>query len=156
MSWLTPWKTKRPLPPKKRSSRRIILRPQGLHYNLKEILESLNEEYFDGLLPLPITWFGNPYRKVRSHLTLGSYHFDNRLIRINRLLDHPHFPDYFIEYVVYHEMLHSYVPPKRKRGGGHLFHHDAFKAKEREFRYYEEAIAWEKENRKIGLDYGRP
>jgi hypothetical protein len=155
MRWFQSWKV-RQTPPAVKKKRGVILRPSGLHYDLKEIFTELNLEYFENKLQLPITWYGNPLRQVRRHRTLGSYHFDHQLIRIHRLLDHPHFPHYFISYVVYHEMLHSIFPPKRRKGGGYLVHHFDFKAKEKEFRHFSMAKQWEKHFRKHGLSYGRP
>src|SRR5260370_17351663 len=34
----------------------------------------------------------------------------DRVIRINRALDQPFVPSWFLRYVLYHEMLHSVVP----------------------------------------------
>ncbi len=136
--------------------RKITIYPHGTTYNLLEIFESINEEYFKGGLSLPITWFGNPFQKVKSSRTLGSYHLETGLIRIHRLLDHPHFPPYFISWIVYHEMLHHVYPPLKRTMGGRRAHHPRFEEKERSFRYYVPAKEWEQKHRKLGLSYGRP
>ena len=148
------WKKK--VPVQKREERRILLSPKGIHYDLQSILDEINRDYFGHRLNLPITWHGNPNREAKWRRTLGSYHFKTGVIRIHRLLDHPHFPPYFLSYIVYHEMLHSLVPPQRKRGERNRIHHLEFKAKEKEFRQYALAKAWEKQHRKHGLNYGRP
>ena len=89
---------------------------QGEHYDLKSVYDRLNNLYFKDQLDLTITWFGQPERKVKSHRKLGLYVFQSRLIKVHRLIDHPSFPPYFISYIVYHEMLHSVLPPlKGKR-----------------------------------------
>ena len=139
-----------------RPKKRIHLYPMGITYNLLEIFDELNREYFDAKLSLPITWFGNPLREAKSKRTLGSFHFETSLIRIHRLLDHPHFPPYLISYIVYHEMLHSLYPPLKRRRKGRRVHHSTFEEKEKEFRDYALARAWEKKHRKYGLSYGRP
>lgn len=136
--------------------KRIHLYPMGNTYNLLDIFAALNEEYFEGKLSLPITWFGNPLREAHTKRTLGSYHFDTGIIRIHRLLDHPHFPPYFISYVVYHEMLHSLYPPLKRRCNGRRIHHMKFAETERAFREYALVKEWEKKHRKYGLSYGRP
>ena len=140
----------------KRPARRIKIYPLGHTYNLLEIFDSINEEYFEEKLSLPISWFGNPLREAKTRRTLGSFHFETGLIRIHRLLDHPHFPPYFISYVVYHEMLHSLVPPLKRRHKGRRIHHQKFVAMEKAFKEYHLAKEWEKKYRKFGLSYGRP
>lgn len=139
-----------------RPKKRIHLYPIGMTYNLLEIFDHINAEYFDKKLSLPITWFGNPLREAKSKRTLGSYHFDTGLIRIHRLLDHPYFPPYFISYIVYHEMLHSVCPPLKRRRKGRRVHHSRFEEMEKAFSDYHLATEWEKKHRKLGLSYGRP
>ena len=140
------------------SPKKRILRvyPLGTTYNLQEIMHAINQEYFEGKLSLPITWWGNPLRVARTKRTLGSYHFATGLIRIHRMLDHPHFPSYFISYIVYHEMLHHLLPPLKRKVRGRRSHHAQFCAKEREFRDFARAREWEKQHRTYGLRYGRP
>lgn len=122
---------------------------QGEHYNLKEIYDLLNQSYFEGKLNLEITWFGSAQREARRHRKLGLFCFRTSQIKIHRLLDQPHFPPYFISYVVYHEMLHSVCPPVKAKRGRYRIHHSDFKMKEREFAEYAEAKRWEEENKKL-------
>lgn len=121
----------------------------GEHYDLQSIYERLNSEYFGGELRLSITWFGCPDRKVTAQRVLGQYDFNNQLIKIHRLLDHPRFPSYFISYVVYHEMLHSVLPPLKRKKGRHRIHHVEFKERERGFADYDRARQFEKMNLKL-------
>jgi hypothetical protein len=51
-----------------------------------------------------------------------------------------------VEYVVFHEMLHAFVPDKYTAAGKRIVHHEGFLKREREFRHYKRAIAWEQEN----------
>ncbi len=133
----------------KRRPNKIHLKTQGILYDLQSIYNSINTSYFDGKLDLKITWFGNAERKARRHRKLGLYCFSDKLIKIHRLLDQPHFPPYFISYVVYHEMLHSVHPPVKAKRGRYSIHHAGFKQKEREFAEYAEAKRWEQENKKL-------
>ena len=119
---------------------------QGQHYDLKQIYQLLNAHYFEGKLDLKVTWFGNQNRSVTSKRLLGSYNSRQRLVKVHRLLDNPHFPDYFISYIVYHEMLHHLFPPIKTKGKRQI-HHDLFKAGERKFQHYELAKNWQKENK---------
>lgn len=132
--------------PTPKAPRVIRISSTGAHYNLQEIYDKLNEEYFEKKLSLAITWFGSSDRSAKRRRLLGSYQQKNRLIKIHRLLDNERFPHYFVSYVIYHEMLHHECPP-RKRGKRRI-HHDVFKEREKKFKEYALAKKWEKENRK--------
>lgn len=120
---------------------------QGNVYNLQQIYNDINEEYFDGKLKLYITWFGKHNRKCRSKVTFGLYHDSLRLVKVNRLLDSPSFPDYLVAYVVFHEMLHHVCPPYYDANGQHHIHTKEFKEREATFRYFDLAQNWIKENK---------
>src|SRR6185295_15027985 len=108
-------------------SRRAVLRPQGEIYDLREIYADLNDRFFDKRLKVDISWgkdnvASRSCRHSRtSVLQLGSYSYEDRLIRVHRLLDDPAVPRHVVEAVVYHEMLHADMPPE-VRGGRRLFH----------------------------------
>jgi hypothetical protein len=119
---------------------------QGNVYNLREIYDELNIEYFDNKLNLYITWFGKPNQRCRSRVTFGLYHDPLKLIKINRMLDSPSFPDYIVSYVVYHEMVHHVCPGYFDANGQHHIHSKEFKEREVLFRYHDIAQHWIKEN----------
>ena len=133
----------------KRKKRTIVLRPVGAVYNLQEIYDSLNREYFDAKLKLRISWFGRGDKAPRTRIIFGSYHPHHQLIKVNRLLDKEGVPLHFVRYIVYHEMLHNVHPPKRKRRGRHHIHHPEFKAREREFKEFSLSRAFIEEWKKI-------
>lgn len=147
-------------PPKveQRPPRQEKLFTQGLHYDLKKIFDQINEEYFEKKISLSITWSGSGSRIAKTRRLLGSYHEKKRLIKIHRLLDNIVFPEYFLSYVVYHEILHHVCPPKKR--GKRRIHHKTFIEREKEFREYRAVKEWEKQNRKLffrGLEtHGRP
>lgn len=120
---------------------------QGHVYNLQQIYDNVNCEYFKGNLNLHITWYGKPMFRGRSRVVFGLYHDPLRLIKINRLLDSPAFPDYFVSYVVYHEMLHHVCPAYYDGKGHHHIHSKEFKEKEMMFRHYHLAQKWIKDNK---------
>ena len=62
------------------------------------------------------------------------------------MLDREFVPRWYIEYVVYHEMLHAFVPDKYDAAGRRVIHHEGFVKRERKFRHYQAAIQWEQEN----------
>jgi hypothetical protein len=65
------------------------------------------------------------------------------LIRIHPALDQSWVPRYFVEYIVYHEMLH-HVIPMPERNGRRQLHTPEFRARERAFAHFERALAWER------------
>lgn len=119
---------------------------QGNVYNLQNIYNELNQEYFDGKLSLFITWFGKPIQRNRSRVTFGLYHDPLKLIKVNKILDSPAYPDYLVSYVVYHEMVHHVCPAYFDENGQHRIHSKEFKEREAEFRYFDLAKNWIKEN----------
>lgn len=128
---------------------------QGAIYDLKEIYQQLNNTYFKGELDLSITWFAHKKKRPRRRITFGQYLSGLRLIKIHRMLDDPFFPDFFVKFVVYHEMVHSVVPGSvDKQGRRYCFHHAAFKAREKEFEHYGQAVEWERKNKTTLFSYG--
>ncbi len=118
-----------------RKPRKIHLKSKGQYFDLKELYDKVHEKYFAGNLKLHITWFNPKKSKYTHRIVLGSFHRDHQLIRINRALDQPDIPEFFVSFVIYHEILHHVLPPihhSRKR----QIHHAAFKAQEREFQEY--------------------
>lgn len=75
--------------------------------------------------------------------TLGSYLDSVNTIRINPVLDKKSVPRYYIEFIVYHEMLHADMGVTEKNGR-RVVHSKEFRAREKSFRDYRKAMAWEK------------
>lgn len=127
---------------------------QGRCYDLKPLYDSLNEKYFEGKLDLSLTWYGALRRKRRARITFGLYVSGLRLIKMHRMLDDPFFPEYFVSFVLYHEMLHSVVPGSTDARGRFCFHDKAFKEREKVFEHYLKATEWEKNNKARLFGYG--
>ncbi len=122
------------------------LETKGRVYDLQKIYHYLNRNYFDGALDLHITWFGHGRRRSCNRVTFGLFHDPLRLIKINRLLDNKRFPDYFVAYVVYHEMLHYVCPTYVDEKGQKHIHSKEFKEREQEFKYFKLAQQWIRDN----------
>lgn len=120
---------------------------QGLCYNLDALMRKINAEYFKNQVQLNITWFGKEVQHNRSRITFGLYHEPLKLIKINRLLDHQAVPEFFVSYVIYHEMLHHVCPSYCDANGKRQIHNPLFKMREKQFKHYEEAQDWVRENR---------
>ncbi len=120
---------------------------RGRYFDLQTIFDRLNNAYFKNQLDLKITWYGNWGRKKRSRVIFGQYFDHLKLVKIHRLLDDPFFPEYFVIFVVYHEMLHHVVPGHFDEKGIYRVHGPEFKKLEKDFVDYERAILWEKKHR---------
>lgn len=131
---------------KKKVPRRLNLCTSGKNYDLLNIYETINRAYFEGSVSSTITWGKKTPRYAVRKRTLGSYSSHTNAIRINPLLDNSGVPFYFVEFIVYHEMLHAYIGVKSKNGRRSV-HSKEFREHERIFRDYEKAMAWEKNNR---------
>jgi len=108
--------------------RKNILTAKGQYYDLDEVFESLNQQYFFGLLGRPqLTWSAHLARR-----TLGHYDAAHNTIMVSRVFDRKTTPRYAIEYLMYHEMLHLKHPVKVK-GGRRCVHPREFQAEERLF-----------------------
>ncbi len=128
---------------KRKPPRKIIVQPQGKFYDLGKMFDSVNEEYFSGRVSAAISWGARRPRRAAARTTLGSYSSHNNTIRINPALDVKRVPGYFVEFIVYHEMLHADIGienGKKRR----IIHSREFKRREKLFKHYERAIDWEK------------
>ncbi len=129
--------------PRSRSVGRLMT--SGLHHDLAVIFNRLNRDYFGGRLDASITWGRRNGKKPRRHIRLGSYSYENKLIRIHPSLDKSWVPAYFVESVVYHEMLHAWFEVS-KRNGKAMYHTPAFRQMERLHPHFERARRWERDN----------
>lgn len=120
--------------------RKKMLGPQGQHYNLDEIFESLNRRFFHGLMGRPLlTWSGQVAKR-----SLGHYDPAHNTIVVSRVFDRKNTPRYAVEYLLYHEMLHL-KHPVRVKAGRRCVHSKAFQAEERLFPELEAAKAYLKQ-----------
>jgi len=122
------------------------LRWEGRHHDLRAIADDLARRHFGGDVDVRVTWGKRvqPKRRQRS-LQLGTYLPEERLIRIHPVLDQPWVPGFFVESVVFHEMLHHDIPAVVRNGRRH-YHTRAFRTRERSFEYHSAAQTWQKDN----------
>lgn len=124
----------------------IVIEPTGDVYDLKEVFDELNGRCFAGRIEAQITWGARNHRpRRRSSIKMGSYSVEDRLIRIHPALDRRFIPRYFLEWIVFHEMLHQ-VHDIPVVDGRRQFHTPQFVAQERRFEHYLRARTWEREN----------
>lgn len=121
----------------------VSINTAGIHHDLRPLFDRINMEYFDGMIKARITWGIKSSRRTCRKRTLGSYTGSSNIIRINPVLDKKNVPDYFISFVIYHEMLHE-VLGEGLQGGRRRLHSREFKNKEKLFNDYERATEWER------------
>ena len=135
------------LAPQGAVQRQFEFSTEGRHFDLQAIYNRINARYFrNRLRSYTITWGRRRRRRPASYIVFGSIQEEDRIIRIHPLLDREFVPRWYIEYVVYHEMLHAFVPDKHDTAGKRVIHHEGFLKRERKFRHYQAAIQWEQEN----------
>lgn len=118
--------------------------PKGDVYDLKGMRDRLNKKFFGGHVTARITWGRQPPRRRRRHIGFGAYYRDLDLIRMNPLLDQSWVPKFFVEYIVYHEMCHAFLA--FDLFGREGIHTPRFRAMEKRFPKFDEALTWEREN----------
>jgi hypothetical protein len=105
--------------------------PQGKHYDLAVLFDDLNGKYFSGLLERPnIGWSTRGWRRQ-----FGCYDPGPNQILLNRRMDRPEVPQFVVEYVLYHEMLHV-KHPTRRSGCSLISHSPQFRAEEKLFHQF--------------------
>jgi hypothetical protein len=124
-------------------------RVSGKHHDLHALFARLNTRYFGDEVSARIDWArmsrGLGRARRRHSIKLGSYRGREPLIRVHPVLDAAWVPAFFVEYIVYHEMLHHVIPMPLENGRRRL-HGPDFRARERQFHDYDLAIKWEREN----------
>ncbi|HTS80489.1 MAG TPA: hypothetical protein VMH40_07815 [Myxococcaceae bacterium] len=127
--------------------RRLRIEPVGRHHDLSAIFAVLNRRYFAGRIAATITFGPAPRsRRPRKSIKMGSYSPDARVIRIHPALDQPRVPHYFVEWIVFHEMLHHVYRARRGNDGRRCVHPPEFTEHERRFHDFHRAQEWESEN----------
>lgn len=116
----------------------------GKTYDIQSLFDRLNRLYFDNKLTITVKWSNRAPVRAKSSVLLGSFSPKNKSITLSRRLDHPRIPLFFVEHVLFHEMLHSVFPTEK-----HKMHTEKFRQYERMHPDYERAREWEKNSIKI-------
>jgi hypothetical protein len=133
--------------PKLPMQRQFSFAEQGRFFNLRAIFKKLNAKYFGNRLRgYSIVWGRKRKQRPRDYIVFGTIQEEDRMIRIHPLLDRAFVPTWFLEYVVYHEMLHAVVPDRFDESGRRVVHHEDFNRRERRFHWFRRAKTWEEEN----------
>lgn len=120
------------------------IQAQGQHHDLEAMLDKWRQRIGDDALDeVVITW--GRYGRGRRTIRFGSYDFDRKLIRVHPALDQDWVPPFFVEFIVYHELLHALFPPV-EHSSRRIVHTEEFRRMEKKFPRYEEALNWERSN----------
>ncbi len=108
--------------------------PQGARHDLVSLFDALNEKYFASSLRKPhIAWSSRGWRRQ-----FGSYDPGPNQIVLNRRMDRPGVPQFVVEYVLYHEMLHV-KHPSRRSGCSLISHSPEFRLEEKRYEHFHSA-----------------
>ena len=133
--------------PKLPMQRQFSFAEKGRFFDLGEVFDKMNAKYFrNRLRGYTIVWGRRRKQRPKTYMVFGTIQEEDRMIRIHPLLDRAFVPTWFLEYVVYHEMLHAMVPDKFDASGRRLVHHKKFMDRERRFHWFRRAKNWEQEN----------
>ncbi len=122
---------------RRRRGRKMVSTSAGHVYDLDKMFERLNRLYFDNQLEKPtLTWSQRRTRRI-----LGHHDSVHETIVISKTLDARDVPQWFVEYILFHEMLHI-KHPARLIDGRRYYHTNAFRAEEQRFPRYKEAQEW--------------
>jgi SprT-like family len=121
-------------------------RSQGQVYNLEELFNRVNQQYFQNKIRQPnLTW-----SKSLTRRKFGHYEPARNCIMLSLTLDSKQVPVYTAEFVLYHEMLHI-QHGETWVNGRRMVHTPAFRKDERKFQHYQSAEA---ELARLARSYG--
>lgn len=123
----------------------VPLESRGQCFDLQALFDDLNRAHFSSGVQARIGWGRHTTKRRRKSIRLGVYDHKAREIRIHPALDRPDVPRFFVEFIVFHEMLHQLFPSDRHTGR-HVHHPRAFRERERSFPRYGIAMEWEKQH----------
>jgi hypothetical protein len=126
------------------------LQPRGRAHDLKALFDRINAEHFGAAIDARIGWgpvrVGDRSRTVKT----GVYLDEARLIRIHPSLDRTEVPEFYVAFIVFHEMLHQAVPA-REVNGRRIVHGAEFRRRERAHPDFTRALAWERRHIRLLL-----
>jgi len=114
----------------------------GRLWDLAALYDAVNHAHFDGKVDARIAWGRMPSRKSHSSIRFGSYSQEENLVRIHPYLDDPFVPEFFVRYIVFHEMLHAHLGVGESPSGRRRIHTPAFKRREEAYPEFERAAEW--------------
>lgn len=128
--------------------RPTILEPAGSAYHLQVLATPLYADLFQDDFPTAsqrpgLTWGRRGKSSSRRSLRLGSFDSEQGVVRVHPVLDRRDVPEWFVRYVLMHEILHAALPPRLGKGSRWVHHGPEFRAREGGYVDYQRALRWE-------------
>ncbi|MGB0330684.1 MAG: hypothetical protein ACPGPE_02565 [Planctomycetota bacterium] len=136
-----------------RRTSKVSITPEGDVHDLERLaLPLIVGEFANDFRPRGpherpvITWGRRARSKSRRSLRLGSFEPESRVVRIHPVLDQRAVPDWFVTFVLKHELLHSVTPSYRDAAGRWVHHGPEFRSREAAWPEFRAALRWERQN----------
>ncbi len=133
--------------------RRLTLETTGNAHDLRALADALFEGEFAadfapaaGLVRPRFSWGRRARSRSRRSLRLGSFEPENRVVRVHPVLDQEAVPEWFVGFVLKHEILHAVIDTYRNGAGQWVHHGWEFRERESSWPEYQAALRWERRN----------
>ncbi|MBU7014938.1 MAG: hypothetical protein HXS52_02010 [Theionarchaea archaeon] len=113
--------------------KRAVRIMKGNHRSLADSFQRVNAAYFGGSMEKPTLTWGIK----RAHRTLGRYDLQRDIVFLSPVLDSYEVPEEFLDFIMYHELLHK-KHGLREKGGRIWAHTRQFRNDEKRFYNYEQ------------------
>ena len=108
----------------------------GVYHDLATSFDRVNATYFNGSIVRPrLTW-----SQTFTFRKFGHYDYMHDIVMVSISLDKKEVPEYVVDFIVYHELLHKKLGVKWSNGRK-AAHNSEFLRKEQEFQQYNKAKA---------------
>ncbi len=109
----------------------------GQHHDLQQVFARVNQLFFEGALPQPhLRW-----SRGITHRIMGTYQTRTDTVMISQTLDDVRVPEFVIDYVMYHELLHKQLGSRFQQGRRQV-HFAEFRAADQRYPRFAEAEAF--------------
>lgn len=134
-----------------------LRRARGTYFDLDAVFDGLNQRFFGGAIIARIAWLeGEDWPSLEQYcdetpsaeagLAMAAYCVESQQIWVHRSLDAADIPRVYLDWVVFHEMLHQ-VHEMPMQGGHRVHHTEAFERDEARFPGRAQALGWEQSHR---------
>jgi hypothetical protein len=115
----------------------IVEKTRGAFYDLAQSFDRVNARYFGGTMARPrLVW-----SRSFTGRKFGHYDHLKDLVMVSSTLDQERVPQFVLDYLMFHELLHKKHGVRWVNGRGYA-HTREFYAEERQFPRYDEADEW--------------
>jgi len=114
----------------------IVAQTRGMHHDLAVSFDHVNAAYFNGDMSRPrLVW-----SRIFAARKFGHYEHAHDTVMVNMVLDRKTVPEFAVDFIVYHELLHKQLGIVWQRNRMAV-HTPEFRERERKFKQYDQAKA---------------